>query len=182
MLRKRYGEDIAIERKLLTENISNSVNGFEGELDDLNFIEYLQNEAIYDRESRTYVYIDNSNGKIVAFASLSCSTLILGDEDVQSYAPAILLDKFVVDSNYRHLAYSALTGAMTLSDVILMDIIDYSESIAESVIGAKYIVLYSTPEAFHFYQKHVELRRFDSDMIPSCDPRIADCIPMYMLI
>ena len=181
---QKYGRDIKVNRELLTASNVHVVSGFNCELDDLNFLEYLADEAIYDNEARTYVYIDQ-NGKASAFASLSCTVLMQVDnkenKSSTKYYPAILIDKFIVDSSLRHLRYSP-EEERTFSEIVFMDVLEYIEELAMNYIGAKYVVLYSTPKAKHFYEKCEDVNDFTEYMAGVNDPYLEDCHPMYAII
>ena len=58
-------------------------------------------------------------------------------------------------------------------------ILDLIYDIIKEVIGAKYIVLYSTGRAVHFYEK-CNLVRFDEYMDIPNDPYISDCTAMFI--
>ena len=178
-----YGQDIKWKRELLTVDNATLVNSFTCGIDYLNFGEYLYDIALDDQDARTYVYIDVEKNKIFAYAALSCTVLMFEDSGSNAdYSPAILIDKFIVDEDYRGMPFSD-SESDTLSQAILADVIDTAEQISKTVIGAKYIVLYSTKRAHQFY-KNCGIKDFDEEsMTPTTNQADKDdCKPMYWLI
>lgn len=178
-----YGQDVKWKRELLTVDNATLVNSFTCGIDYINFGEYLNDVALDDQDARTYIYIDTERKKIFAFASISCTVLMFEDSGSNTdYSPAILIDKFIVDEDYRHMPLSE-GEKETLSQAVLADVIDTAEHISKTVIGAKYIVLYSTNKAHNFYLK-CRIRDFDDEsMTPTTNQAdVHDCKPMYWLI
>ena len=178
-----YGKDIKTERELLTADNIDSVSGFSGTLDDMNFIEYLRYCAVDDSTARTFIYRNQETGDAVAFVSLACS-VIMSEENgsITELAPAVLIDKFMVDERYRHKQYSPDDSIQVFASMVFMDILFFIEEITRNTIGAQYVVLYSTPKAHNFYRDKCSMHDFDEYMRRTDDPRTDSCIPMYCLI
>jgi len=178
-----YGMDVQTERELLTADNIDSVSGFFGTLDDLDFIEFLNEYAIDDTTTRTYIYRNKENGEAVAFVSLACSVIAEEHDDATiEYAPAVLIDKFMVDEKYRHLQYKPDNTDHVLASMIFLDTLEYIEELTKTVIGAQYVVLYSTPEAYTFYLNKCKMKNFAEYMRRNDDSRTDFCTPMYCLI
>lgn len=178
-----YGEEIKVERKLLTVDDIELIGGFRGDPDDVDFLEFLKEYAIDETISRTYIYRNTANGEAVAFCSLSCSTIAEEKNDgLMSYAPAILVDKFMVDLRYRHIQYFRDNDKHVLASMIFLDMIEYIEELVKKVIGAQYIVLYSVQEAHNFYRNRCDMEDFKEYMRRTNDFRTNDCIPMFWVI
>lgn len=174
------GKDIEISRVPLSADNASIVSGFCCGADGVDLSDYLCNEALNDNECVTYLYLSNDK-RPIAFFSLACTALVhkLGDpaSSITKYAPAILIDKFAVDENFQGMPYDESSG-FTLSQIIFADVINLIMGIAASIIGAKYIVLFSNQHAHHFYLKCC-FEDFSEYMDKPSDPRIDDCIPMY---
>ena len=173
------GEEIGIQFELLTADNAYIVSDFSCGPDGVDLSDYLCNDALNDNECVTYIFYTADN-RPVAFISLSCSALVhsFGDpaNGVTKYAPAVLIDKFAVDDRYHGQPYG--DSGFTLSQIIFAKAINLIMVIASSVIGAKYIILFSTERAHHFYLKCC-FEDFIEYMDKPNDPRIVDCIPMY---
>ena len=172
------GKDIQVQRVLLTADNASIVSGFYCGKDNIDINEYICNEAAYDNESVAYVYLAEDNTP-VAFVSLCCSSIEESAPGSQysSYQPAVLIDKFAVDEKYHNLPYED-GEPETFSQVVFSDVVELIYEISASVIGAKYIILYSTPKAQHFYQKCL-MMDFEAYMEAHKDLSIEDCYPMY---
>lgn len=186
-----YGEEIQMELEPLTYENETYVSGFFCGKDASDFNEYVQCDALEDEEARTVVYLTKANDSdeaerhAVAFCSLACGSVIVeskgvGEQNFQHSIPAVFIDKFAVDEKYQHLAYTE-GKELTLSQMIMYDIKNYIGNIASNVIGAKYIILYSTEKTHNFYLK-CQFYDFESEMTFGNDPRYSDCIPMYSYI
>ena len=150
---------------------------------DLDIIEYFTDYAMDDNEARSYVYINKQTGKTVACISIACSVIMTEvNNAISEYYPAVLIDKFIVDKNYRHLQYMKEDDTSTLSSMIFMDFLEYIEEISVNIIGAKYVVLYSVEEAHTFYHKKCDMNNFEDYMKRTDNPDTNDCIPMYCFI
>lgn len=173
-----FGKDVGINRVLLTADNASVVGGFYCGDDSIDINEYICNDAAYDNETVSYVYLDNNNIP-VAFVSLSCAAIEENSStcSFSSYQPAVLIDKFAVEDKYHHLPYDEDIPE-TFSEVVFADVVNLIYEITSSVIGAKYIVLYSTPRAHHFYQKCF-MEDFENYMAYRSDVYVSDCIPMY---
>lgn len=172
------GKDIEVQRVLLTADNASIVSGFYCGKENIDINEYICNDAAYDNESVSYVYLA-ADASPVAFVSLSCSSIEETSSSCpySSYQPAVLIDKFALDEKYHHLPYDEGVPE-TFAQAIFSDVVDLISEIASSVIGAKYIILYSTPKAHNFYLKCL-MEDFEDYMAPHKDLSITDCKPMY---
>lgn len=173
------GEEIGIQFELLTADNAFIVSDFSCGAEGVDLSDYLCNEALNDNECVTYIFHTDDN-RPVAFISLSCTALVhsLGDpiKGVTKYAPAVLIDKFAVDERYQGRNHG--DSGFTISQIIFAKAINLIMAIVSSVIGAKYIILFSTERAHHFYQKCC-FKDFREYMDKPNNPNISDCIPMY---
>lgn len=178
-----YGEDIQVERELLTVDNIDCVNGFLGDADDIDFVEFLNEYALDDTASRTYVYKNKATGGAIAFFAISCSAIAEEQNDGSLvYAPAILVDKFMIDTRYRHIQYFPDDSKHVLASMIFLDMIEYAEDLVKETIGAQYIVLYSVPNAHNFYLERCDMNDFEEYMRRTDNYRTDDCIPMFYRI
>lgn len=170
-----YGSEIKCERLVLTAGTAQYVSGFSCGIESIDLSEYLAFSALHDEDNVTYLYVDSDKQKAIAYASISCSMLSYGADRAAS--AAILIDKFAVDQAYQHMRYAENEG-YKLSQVIFWDLLDIITQIASYSVGAKYSILYSTPEAHGFYTR-CGFSDFDQYMERDKHISIADCIPMY---
>lgn len=172
-----------MERELLTSKNEKHVNGFFCGKEVADMSDYLCNEAINDNEVKTYIYFTTER-KPVAYFALSCGSILLSlseDEPViHRSLPSVLIDKFAVADEYHHLQYDHDIPE-TLSQMLMYETCDFIEKIAREIIGAKYILLYATPNAHNFYLK-CGFSDFKDMMVDLGDPRYSDCIPMFRQI
>ena len=165
---------------LLTPDNERIVRGFNCGADGMNFNEYLANEAAVDNEARTYVYVtDENEPKPVAYFSIACSMLVKGSggDMLSSHAPAVMIDKYAVAEEYHHMDYRG-DGENTLAQMIFFDVQERISDIACKVIGAKYIVLFSTPKAHNFYLK-CGFEDLDDYLVEYISADNEGCIPMF---
>lgn len=140
---------------------------------------YFRNEALVDCSGVSYVYRNYRSKDIIGLASLSCSAIILNDSSVTELIPAIKVSYFAVSEKYQDV--DATGGHYYISDNFLCLLIQEIRRITESYVGATHIILYSVPDAVHFYRRNL-FTEFEEFMKPERCRYLDGCIPMYMPI
>jgi len=157
---------------------------------------YVKEDALNDCMSGkgvTYLVIDNSSERLVAYYTLSATSLIyVEDYDITDKSnfndikirgiPSIEIKMFAVNNSYQDiLLHHEEHGEKLISDVILGSVIGGIYDIAIKILGAEMIVLNSVPDAVDFYIRNnflpidEQYRTFDDDYTN-------DCMPMYMIL
>lgn len=179
-----YGEELHYRRKLLNKGNSFLLSDFDCGNDEIN--DFLKNKALYDSSKQTYLYI--SDNKLLGFVSLACSGIKHSYEKTSYMLSAIEIKYFAIDIKYHAMLFDENSEESnpesknyTLSDHIFANILEYCSKIANKVIGAKYIILYSVPQALHFYILN-GFSQFDEYMKKNHIKYLDGCIPMYMEI
>lgn len=173
------GIEVEYTMERLTADNAKFIGGFNCGSDAIDLSEYLTEHALDDNECVTYIFRTNTN-KVIAYASLSCTAIVEnlpGNSTLNKYIPSVLIDKFAVDEEYHGLQYEDGNEELTLSEVIFFRVLDEIYRISKEIIGAKYIVLYSTNRAYHFYIK-CGMGTFENEMLVPNDPYIDECTPL----
>ncbi|MCC8161027.1 MAG: hypothetical protein LIO53_06960 [Oscillospiraceae bacterium] len=141
---------------------------------------YLKIDALDDTKNITYLFIDNSDNSVTAFASLSCSGIRYHiSEATDMLLPSIEISFFAVRNDLQGLMYDEYEDDVYhFSDQIFAEIIKICRDISEKYIGAEYINLYAVPDAVHFYERNF----FESysEYMKASQKRFLDgCQPMY---
>ena len=176
---QKFGKDVNFKILRLTADNEHIIGGFECGENGIDLSLYLHEEAARDNECVTYVFVTPENNTI-AYASISCTSLVTGNADgtISKNIPAVLIDKFAVASEYQHMKYDE-ESEDKLSEYILFAILHRIFIIMERIIGAKYVILYSTENAIHFYERCGFLH-FEEFMQKPNDPYIENCTAMYL--
>ena len=90
---------------------------------------------------------------------------------------AIEVVYFAVDVEYQGLRYRP-DDQRSLSHYLFSYLIEMMRDISREHVGAAKIVLYSVPEAWHFY-KRLGFIPFTGGMYGDRGPFVRDCVPMY---
>ncbi len=150
-----YGKDIPYRIELLSPNKQCALGDFSCGNEYLD--KYLKVDSIKDENVVTYLFTDDDNKKIMGYCSLTCSGIHYELEGVRQTLPAIEIKYFAIDSRYQKLRFDDIDddGAhFYLSDKLLCDMIQICQTISCEVLGASYVVLYSVPDAVHFYKRN----------------------------
>jgi hypothetical protein len=155
---------------------------------------YVKEDALTSKDSGkgvTYVVIKKSNNDLVGYYTLCSSTLVYFDDNdltgkksavelVIRGIPAIEIKMFAVNRKFQDVAYKIGEVEELISEIILGAVIGSIYDIAINILGARMIVLYSTPEATKFYNRNgfLPLEEYSSLF----DEYIEDCTPMYMTL
>ena len=143
---------------------------------------YFSTKMLKDDDAVSYCFwTDDKKQELVGIASLSCSGIIVKSLESYNISPAIEVKIFAVDEKYQHQVFpdadednghwSDYCWYYLLSEIIY--------SIAESVCGAKHVVLYSLPDAVSFYRRN-GLQTFAELMTKPSNMLIEGCIPMFL--
>lgn len=141
---------------------------------------YFREEAQHDMQNVCYAYRNKANNDVVGAAAVCCSGINFGNENSVQLIPAIKIDYFAVSEKYQGINFpGAEEECFHVSDAFLCDLIREISTISEFYIGAAYILLYSVPGAFKFYDRN-HFEKFEDYMKPESRLYLEGCIPMYM--
>lgn len=166
-----YIEDCVNHRKML--------NGFYCGDNDLT--PYFQDLVLMDKDLVKFMVVDNIRKRIVGCATFCCS--IIGSKHInfERFIPAIQIKHYSIDTYYQKKSMYGDNKYPYISSVIFNTFIEFlNNCITANMIGAKYLVVYSTPASVEFYRRH-GFREFDKDTM-FCDngTYCRNCIPMYL--
>lgn len=173
-----FGSKIKYCIKKLSSNSCEQLKKFDCGNNYIN--DYLKNQAKND-DAVTYLFIDNSDGSLLAFASIRCSGIRTKKEKTVYTQSAIEIKYFAVDSKYHKLPYGSDRDDehYYFSDQILMDICKICRTISEEHVSASHIILYSVPDAKQFYSRNMFGEFNDYMQFDEYDV-IDGCIPMFL--
>ena len=143
---------------------------------------YFREDAASDSRNVCYAYRNQENGDVIGLAALCCSGINLDDEKLVALIPAIKIDYFAVSEKYQDIEISGSDNPEDhyfVSDAFLSILISEIREITESYLGATHIVLYSVPDAVHFYKRNL-FCDFEEFMKPEQYRYLDGCRPMYM--
>lgn len=158
--------------------------------------DFLINDAIYERGTRTYLFIydDEGSKKILGFFSLSASGVSLisykegkgvKEEEQRYNASGVEIANFALDSEFHHMYWSEISKKegikFYLSDFLFTKVLEYITNDIIEVIGITFITLYSVPEAESLYRRR-KFEYFGDFMIANNKRYLDGCIPMYIKI
>ncbi len=127
----------------------------------------------------TYLFLSDNND-VLAFMTLSCSSLVYKDSSVRQSFPAIEIRYFAVAKKYQKFPMLEDDGEIFyLSDQILCDAIAFCKKISEETIGADYILLYSVDYAVKFYKRN-SFKPLAEYFAHDKKRYLDGCTPMYM--
>ncbi len=175
-MRAEYGQQIPVRIEVLNrENYRLTRYFFCGNpaIDD-----YFRLEAADDATAVTYLVIDESQEKLLAAMTIACSAIFLSKkQQLSTLMSAIEVVYFAVDVEYLGLRYRP-GDQRSLSHYLFSYLIEMMRSISRDHVGAAKIVLYSVPEAWHFY-KRLGFVPFTGGMYGDRGTFVRDCVPMY---
>lgn len=158
----------------LSRDNQDYLNGFccgSGEID-----RYVQEDALSDccnGNGVTYLVIDSNRKQLIAYYTLATTAL-----RSTGYSSAEI-KMFAVGREYQDTYFEIDETKRLVSDTVLRIVINDLIELSQNVIGFKYIVLHSVPNAVKFYKRNEfhEMKKkymmFDTDYTEGC-------IPMYM--
>ena len=130
-------------------------------------------------DTAIYIFLDEYAGKIAAYASLICSSLVYAVDGKEFQIPAIEIKAFAVDKACQNLPVSENADDGVLSDKIFNQLIAGIYEIAETIVSADYITLYSVESAQKFYERN-GFTVYQKEMSQFYNYFNESCIPMYM--
>lgn len=178
----KYGMEIPIDIQILNAENRRYVTDFACGNPAIDH--YFSELAAEDPAAVTYLFLDTAQKKVMAYMTIACSGIFYFDEDnvtpeakMSTIISAMEIVFFAVDDAYKHIPFSP-DSEFTLSQFLFSYMIDRMRNISETIIGAKAVVLYSVPEAVHFYQR-CSFREFGEAMYGDKGFFVEGCIPMY---
>lgn len=145
---------------------------------------YFREAAAVDLRNVCYAYRNQENGDVIGLAALCCSGINLNNAGLVELIPSIKIDYFAVSEKYQDIELSESDDPEDhyyVSDAFLCLLIKEIRTITESYLGATHIVLYSVPEAVHFYKRNL-FCDFKEFMKPEQYRYLDGCKPMYMAL
>ncbi len=180
--------NIDIEFCIISSNLKDKCNQFN--CGHLPINTYLKNQALVDAISGngvTYLAINKVDNSIVAYYTVAASLIPYiditnyGDEEepyfdhnIHGYR-ALEITMFAVSTKYQD---KFIEGNL-ISSLILHQAIGNIYDLATQSIGAKFIILYSVPDAIEFYKRN-RFQFLKEYMIPIKHIESEDCTPMYL--
>lgn len=153
------------------------------------FDNFLLKEALFDNSTKTYLILYENI--LLGFFSLSASGIsIINDshENKESHRfniSAIEISHFALNKHFHHLYYDRQAKEENekyfLSDICLEYILTYIVENVTTIIGAKFIILYSIPKAESLY-KRLDFKNFESFMIPNHKRYYEGCTAFFLKI
>lgn len=146
-----YGKNLNLTICLFSCKFKDKIDNFDCGSQTIN--EYLYEADIKneDGEGVTYLVINKDNEDIIAYYTLSASSLLYKvDKYIRGFS-ALEIKMFAVNVAYQNMWYTENKEDGVLSDYILADIITQIYNMSEKKIGIKFITLYSVPDAKDFY-------------------------------
>lgn len=172
----KYGQEIPVRIELLTEENFRLTRYFfcgNSSIDN-----YFQQEALDDPAAVTYLVIDELNEKLLAALTLSCSAIFLSrKQQLSTLMSAMEVVYFAVDVDYQGLRYRP-DDKRSLSHYLFSYLIEMMRDISRKHVGAAKIVLYSVPDAWHFYAR-LGFVPFAGEMYGDRGTFVKGCVPMY---
>ena len=175
-MRAEYGQQIPVRIEVLRPQNQRLTRYFfcgNPAIDD-----YFRLEAADDATAVTYLVIDENEEKLLAALTISCSAIFLSKKhQFSTLMSAIEVVYFAVDAEYQGLRYRP-DDQRSLSHYLFSYLIEMMRDISREHVGAAKIVLYSVPEAWHFY-KRLGFIPFTGGMYGDRGTFVRDCVPMY---
>lgn len=144
---------------------------------------YFREKAAVDAQNVCYLYRNKVNGDVIGAAALCCSGVNVGNNVLVQLIPAIKIDYFAISVAYQDVRFpgSEPSDHFYISDAFLCELIKEIEYISEQYVGAKFIILYSVPDATHFYDRN-KFGEFATYMKPEQYMYLEGCKPMFMAL
>lgn len=173
------GQDIKLYCVILDKDNADLLDSFscgnEG-IDD-----YIFDKSSSDLMAVTKMILNSANNDVICVYSLCCSSFIIESHKQFHPYPAVEIKIFAINKAYQDMRYSDDPSEGCLSNFILNMIIGEIFDFTDSVCGANIILLYSTDEGYGFYKKN-GFNDFIELAVPSSDPFVDGCHPMFMTL
>ena len=174
-----YGKDIQFGIYKLTDEYKNQINNFS--CGNKSIDEYLKKDAfehMQTGQSITKVVVKEDSNNIIAYYSLSASSIVIESYEGKYFSPAVEVKMFAVLDELHSLNYSEDEDEGTFSEHLFSLIIRDIYELSENTIGISSIILYSVPKAFNFYYG-MGFKSFEEYMITSDSRYLNGCKPMW---
>lgn len=175
----RFGQDITLDCRRIRPSLMHTLRDFSCGNDTLDT--FFKEKAADSEREVTYLFIDTATNRTAAAVSLSCSALLIGENNfINESVPSVEITYFGVDREYQKMQYSEVREDGYFSDMIMDSVIQIISDFSVEHCGATYILLFSTPEAVHFYQRN-RFVRAEAELIMQRNTRFLEgCIQMYL--
>ncbi len=175
----RYGCDVPVDIQVLSKNNVRYLSDFN--CGNVSIDLYFNVHAQKDDTAVTYMFIDCDYDRLIACMTIACSAIFdEGDEGEKPFTTilsAMEIKYFAVDERYKHLPY--IKGSpYSLSHYMFIHMISHMRELSHNAIGASKIVLYSVPDAVHFYER-CRFKEFGDTMYGDEGTYLEGCVPMY---
>lgn len=173
-----YGEQISIDVQVLSSKNQKYIRYFNCNDDSINY--YFRRQALKDKFSVTYLFIDINKDVAIACATVACSAILEKIDETQvssTIISAMEIKYFAVSEYYQHMLYSK-GSKLTLSHYIFSYVIEHLREMSHNQIGASKIVLYSVSNSKNFY-KRCKFKEFEDTMYGDEGKYRQKCTPMY---
>lgn len=181
-----YGKDIKFGIYNLTNSHKRQIKNFDCGTESINsFLKEKAYEEMESGSSVTKVVIieddeSEDNGKIIAYYSLSASSIVIESYSQKYFFPAAELRMFAVLDKLHGLDFTENNDDGTFSEYLFSLIIYDIYNLSENTIGIQNIVLYSVPEAVNFYRDKIGFEDFTELMVKNNERYLQGCIPMCL--
>ncbi len=142
----------------------------------------LKEKAVDETDYVTYIFQDSETEEVIAFASINCSGIIFQEGIQVEVLPAVEIRYCAGAEKYQHIQMQEFQeyedNKFCISDFLFCKLIEEILKITSTTIGAKYIVLYSVPNAVGFYKRNC-FEEFKEIFTPENKMYTHDCVPMY---
>ena len=172
-----FGNKIDYEIVPYSKEYDNKIKEFDCGNSEIN--KTLKQDISDDIYSKTYLVIDKQENCVIGFVSLECSSIRHSYQDTIYSMSAVGIKYFAISNELHKLVYDVEDAHYYFSDKILGDVISKCYDISNDIIGARYILLYSVPDAVHFYERN-GFSKFNEFMLKDKRRFTNDCVPMYM--
>lgn len=174
-----YGKNIHVTPERLAFSHSTLFERFDcGNTVMNNFFRYTAVESALDS---TYVFIDYERDSVAAAASIACSSLQITDNgSYYDSVPAVEIKYFAVDTQYQKLRFSDDRDEGYFSDAVLSALIGFVYRFTDDYCAATHILLYSTPDAVHVYERNGFIKLSESGIMVRHNRFFDGCTPMML--
>lgn len=180
-----WGNEIKYSFELLTNDNYKYTKNFKCGNAVINQYIHDRNKCFDNDNGVTYIFRDVTDNQILAFVVLCCSGIRAEYQGVATTMPAIEIKYFALASCVQRLHYSeedmAENNHYYLSDFWLGEVMYKCSDISQSIIGAKYIILYSVPRGRKLYER-MGFNDFQKYMNRDKMRFLNGCKPMYIEI
>lgn len=175
----KYGEQYSVSIQILTEENQKYVEGFS--CGNPSIDSYFREEAVNDRTSVTYLFLNNDDDQLIACVTIACSAIFTDNEIEKQFSTilsAMEIKYLATNEQYQHIPYTPAQKSPSLSDCLFDYMLYHMEEISHTQIGASKIVLYAVPQAISFYKRH-GFKEFGDAMYGDEGYYVEGCQPMF---